>query len=119
MGRRQPSSSLSSLAAALRAGCLIVLGGLLVAIAVAVGSGANFNSTRPIPARLITTGTVVVTDSLAGQSILTVNVMKPGGSELRRGQHPERGKHPRRLHAREGGPGRYACLSGAVGQAGA
>jgi spore coat-associated protein N len=59
---------------------LIGLGGLVAASAVAVGSGANFNATSANPGSLISAGTVVVTNSLAGQSILTVNPIKPGGS---------------------------------------
>jgi spore coat-associated protein N len=59
---------------------LIALGGLVAASAVAVGSGANFNSTSANPGSFISAGSVVVTDSLAGQSILNVNPMKPGGS---------------------------------------
>ena len=56
------------------------LGGLLVASAVALGSGANFSSTSANPGNLITSGTVLVTDSLPGTSILSVGTMKPGGS---------------------------------------
>jgi spore coat-associated protein N len=59
---------------------LIVLGGLVAASAVAVGSGANFNSSSANPGSFLSAGTVVVTDSLAGQSILNVNPTKPGGS---------------------------------------
>jgi spore coat-associated protein N len=59
---------------------LIALGGLMAASAVALGSGANFNSTSANPNTLISAGTVKVTDSLAGHSILSVNLIKPGGS---------------------------------------
>jgi spore coat-associated protein N len=59
---------------------LIALGGLVVASAVALGSGANFNSTSANPGSFISAGTIVVTDSLAGKSILSVNLLKPGGS---------------------------------------
>ncbi|HEV7943344.1 MAG TPA: hypothetical protein VGP17_11145 [Solirubrobacteraceae bacterium] len=59
---------------------LFVLGGLTIAIATAVGSGANFNSTSANPGTLITAGTVVVTDSASGASILNANVMQPGES---------------------------------------
>jgi spore coat-associated protein N len=59
---------------------LLVLGGLTIATATAVGSGANFNSTSSNPGTLITAGTVLVTDSASGASILTANLMKPGGS---------------------------------------
>lgn len=59
---------------------LLVLGGLTIATATAVGSGANFSSTSSNPGTLITAGTVVVTDSASGASILTATLMKPGGS---------------------------------------
>jgi spore coat-associated protein N len=59
---------------------LIGFGSILIASAVAVGSGANFNSTSANPGTLITGGTIVVTDSLAGQAVLGVNGIKPGGS---------------------------------------
>jgi spore coat-associated protein N len=59
---------------------LIALGGLVVATAVAVGSGANFNSTSANPGTIISAGTITVTDSLAGTSILNVSPIKPGGS---------------------------------------
>ena len=59
---------------------LIALGGLVAASAVAVGSGANFNATSANPRAFISSGTIVVTDSLAGQSIVSVNPLKPGGS---------------------------------------
>jgi spore coat-associated protein N len=70
--------SLRSLATASPRRLLIALGGLLVASAVALGSGANFNSTSANRGSLITTGTVVVTDSLPGQSILNLSAIKPG-----------------------------------------
>lgn len=69
---------LASLATASPRRLLIALGGLLISGAVAVGSGANFNSTSANPADLITTGTVVVTDSLAGRSILNLSAIDPG-----------------------------------------
>jgi spore coat-associated protein N len=74
---------LRSLASHLRATprrMVIALGGLVAASAVALGSGANFNSTSANPHDVISTGTIVVSDSLAGQSILSVNLLKPGGS---------------------------------------
>lgn len=52
----------------------------MAASAVAVGSGANFNATSANPGTFISAGTIVVTDSLAGQSILNTAQMKPGGS---------------------------------------
>ncbi len=72
--------SLPSIAAASPRKLLIALGALLISSAVAVGSGANFNSTSANPGSLITTGTIVVTDSLAGQSILNLTAIKPGAT---------------------------------------
>jgi spore coat-associated protein N len=72
--------SLPPLAAASPRKLLIALGALLISSAVALGSGANFNSTSANPGSLISTGTIVVTDSLAGQSILNVSGMKPGAT---------------------------------------
>jgi spore coat-associated protein N len=57
---------------------LIAFAGLLISAAVAAGSGANFNSTSANPGTLITTGTIVVTDSHSGQAILNMNAVKPG-----------------------------------------
>lgn len=59
---------------------VIALGALIVASAVAVGTGANFNSTSANPSTLITSGSVAVTDSLPGTSILTVSPIKPGAT---------------------------------------
>jgi spore coat-associated protein N len=59
---------------------VIALGGLVAASAVALGSGANFNSTSANPGDFISAGTVVVTNSLAGKSILSASQLKPGGS---------------------------------------
>jgi spore coat-associated protein N len=72
--------SLSSVATASPRRWLIALAGLMIASVVAIGSGANFKSTSANPGSLITTGTILVTDSLAGQSVLNVSLMKPGGS---------------------------------------
>jgi hypothetical protein len=70
----------SSMLAASPRRLLVVLGGLTIATATAAGSSANFDSTSANPGTLITAGTVVVTDSAAGASILTTTLMKPGGS---------------------------------------
>jgi spore coat-associated protein N len=59
---------------------LTALGGLMLATAVAVGSAANFNSTSATPGNLITAGTLTITDSVPGTSILNANAMKPGAS---------------------------------------
>src|SRR5580704_13756677 len=72
--------SLAPLAAASPRRFLIALGALLIASAVVVGSGASFNSTSANPGSLITTGSIVVTDSLAGQSILNLHAVAPGAT---------------------------------------
>jgi spore coat-associated protein N len=59
---------------------LIAMGGMMVAAAVYVGTGANFNATSANPNTLIDAGSVAVTDSLPGSSILTVSPMKPGST---------------------------------------
>ncbi|MFZ1997225.1 MAG: hypothetical protein WAU75_24125, partial [Solirubrobacteraceae bacterium] len=72
--------SLGSLAAASPRRLLVALGALLISSAVAIGSGANFNSSSANPRSLITAGTVTVTDSLAGVSILNLTAMAPGST---------------------------------------
>jgi hypothetical protein len=72
--------SLASLAAVSPRRFLIALGALLISAAVAVGSGANFNATSANPGSLITTGSIVVTDSRAGQSILHLSSVAPGAT---------------------------------------
>jgi spore coat-associated protein N len=72
--------SLGSLATASPRRLLIALGALLVSSAVAIGSGANFNSSSANPRSLITTGSITVTDSLVGQSILNLTSMAPGAT---------------------------------------
>lgn len=59
---------------------VIAFGGILISVAVAVGSGANFNSTSANPSTLITSGSIVVTDSQAGQSVLNLNRVAPGAT---------------------------------------
>jgi spore coat-associated protein N len=59
---------------------LIALGGLTIASAVAIGSGANFNATSANPGTIITSGTIVLTDSASGTAILTTGSMKPGST---------------------------------------
>lgn len=71
---------LRNLASASPRRLLIALGGVLLASAVAVGSGANFNSTSANPGSLITTGTLVITDSHPGQAILSLTAVKPGST---------------------------------------
>jgi spore coat-associated protein N len=59
---------------------MLALGGLLVVVAVAVGSGANFNSTSANPSNVFTAGTISHSNSKAGAAILTAANMVPGGS---------------------------------------
>ena len=58
-----------------------VLFALLLAAMMAVGSGANFNSTSANPGNVITAGTLLHTNSKQGSAILTVDKLKPGGSD--------------------------------------
>jgi hypothetical protein len=71
---------ISSIVTATPRRVLLALGALTIATAVAVGSGANFNSTSANPGTLITAGTISVTDSASASAILTTSLMKPGGS---------------------------------------
>ncbi len=71
---------LSSLFRATPRRLLIALGGLTISSAVAIGSGANFNSTSANPGTLITAGTIILSNSVAGSSVLTASLMKPGSS---------------------------------------
>lgn len=59
---------------------LAALGALTVATAVAVGSGANFNSTSANTSNIITAGNIAHSNSKANQAILTASNMKPGGT---------------------------------------
>ncbi len=57
---------------------LFAFAGLLVAAAVAVGSGANFNSTSANPSNVFTAGTISHSNSKANAAILTATNMVPG-----------------------------------------
>ena len=59
---------------------LLAFGGLMVATALAVGSGANFNSTSANPSNVFTAGTISHSNSKANAAILTASNMVPGGS---------------------------------------
>jgi spore coat-associated protein N len=59
---------------------LLALVGVLIAAAVAVGSGANFNSTSANPSNVFSAGTISHSNSKAGAAILTAANMVPGGS---------------------------------------
>ena len=59
---------------------LLAFGGLMVAAALAVGSGANFNSTSANPSNVFAAGTISHSNSKANAAILTASNMVPGGS---------------------------------------
>src|SRR4051794_9187069 len=54
--------------------------GVLAATGIAVGSGANFNSTSANPSNVFSAGSISHTNSKAGAAILTASNMKPGTS---------------------------------------
>ena len=57
---------------------LVGLVAVLAATGVAVGSGANFNSSSANPSNVFTAGTLTHSNSKAGAAILTVANLKPG-----------------------------------------
>jgi spore coat-associated protein N len=57
---------------------LLAFGGLMVAAALAVGSGANFNSTSANPSNVFTAGTISHSNSKASAAILTASTIVPG-----------------------------------------
>jgi hypothetical protein len=57
---------------------LAAIGMLLAAAAVALGSGANFNSTSANPSNVLSAGNLAHSNSKAGAAILTATKMKPG-----------------------------------------
>jgi spore coat-associated protein N len=59
---------------------LVAFAGLMLAAAIAVGSGANFNSTSANPSNVFTAGTVSHSNSKASAAILTASNMVPGGT---------------------------------------
>jgi len=59
---------------------LLAFGALLVVAAVAVGSGANFNSTSANPSDVFTAGTISQSNSKASAAILSTANMVPGGT---------------------------------------
>jgi hypothetical protein len=54
------------------------LGALMVATALAVGSGANFNSTSANPSNVFSAGAMAQTNSKTNAAILTASKMRPG-----------------------------------------
>ena len=59
---------------------LLAFGALLVVAAVAVGSGANFNSTSANPSNVFTAGTISSSNSKASAAILTATNIVPGNT---------------------------------------
>jgi spore coat-associated protein N len=59
---------------------LLAFGGLMIATAIAVGSGANFNSTSANPSNVFTAGSITHSNSKTGAAILTATKMIPGGT---------------------------------------
>ena len=57
-----------------------VLFALLLAAMMAVGSGANFNTTSANPGNIVTAGNLAHTNSKDGNPILVVDKLKPGES---------------------------------------
>jgi spore coat-associated protein N len=59
---------------------LLAFGGLIAAAALAVGSGANFNSTSANPSNIFTAGTISHSNSKASAAILTATNIVPGST---------------------------------------
>jgi spore coat-associated protein N len=59
---------------------LVAFAALMLAAAIAVGSGANFNSTSANPSNVFTAGTISHSNSKASAAILTASNMVPGGT---------------------------------------
>jgi spore coat-associated protein N len=59
---------------------LIAMGCLLAAVALAIGSGANFNSTSANASNVFTAGTISHSNSKANAAILTISNLVPGNS---------------------------------------
>src|SRR5688572_12785 len=54
---------------------------LLLAATMAVGSGANFNSTSANPGNVVTAGNLAHDNSKAGAAVLTADKLRPGQSQ--------------------------------------
>ena len=59
---------------------MVGLVGVLAATGIAVGSGANFNSTSANPSNVFSAGTISQTNSKTGAAVLTASGLKPGGT---------------------------------------
>lgn len=60
---------------------LVAMGALIVAAAVAIGSGANFNSTSANPSNVFSEGTIAHSNSKANAAILTASNIVPGAAQ--------------------------------------
>lgn len=60
---------------------VVALFALMLAAAMAVGSGANFNSTSANPGNMVTAGVLSHTNSKNGAAVLNVTKMKPGDTQ--------------------------------------
>jgi hypothetical protein len=58
-----------------------ILFALLLAAMMAVGSGANFNSTSANPGNVVTAGNLMHTNGSSGNPFLTVSKLRPGQSD--------------------------------------
>lgn len=59
---------------------MVGLVGVLAATAIAVGSGANFNSSTASPSNVFSAGTITHSNSKAGVAVLTATGLKPGAT---------------------------------------
>ena len=59
---------------------MVAMGMLLAAAAVAVGSGADFNSTSANPSNVLSAGNIAQSNSKGGAAILTASLPKPGAT---------------------------------------
>jgi spore coat-associated protein N len=73
-------SGISSLTNSTPRKLVAAMGMLLAAAAVAVGSGADFNSTSANASNVLSAGNIAQTNSKGSAAILTAALMKPGGT---------------------------------------
>jgi spore coat-associated protein N len=73
-------SGISSLTKSTPRKLVAALGMLLAAAAVAVGSGADFNSTSANASNVLSAGNIAQSNSKGSAAILTASLMKPGGT---------------------------------------
>jgi spore coat-associated protein N len=73
-------SGISSLTKSTPRKLVAAMGMLLAAAAVAVGSGADFNSTSANASNVLSAGNIAQSNSKGSAAILTASLMKPGGT---------------------------------------